>query len=383
MNVERAAGAAQRRRGRRLRAALRHERQSIAKALAEMSHHAAPRRQSMARAGGEESEMNDATGQTTPPPRAASTVYFDLFDAVDVLAARPPPLAEVRPQPGVQRHTAEQIIETFVQILDAPVPQMGGEQVVEFMRNFDVPAGTEPVIEVPKILLARVRRRMADYARPPQTAEQLVEVPTSICYSDLQRSVEQNIDIPVRVRGGGGGGLQGFRPGQGSPAADVEQIVDIPVPQRRKRSGGLHSSLPGQGSTAYLEQFTGFPARGGPQGFLPGQGSSSSTRIPGGADGGIQGGFRTFSHPGKSARWGPHSGSELGADFTSWTPAAYAECGRLRRDGGVGGGGGARGGGGGGGRRGSLCSWFPAPAGLHAAPQAPVGMARAGVCLWS
>ena len=72
--------------------------------------------------------MNDATGQTTPPPRAASTVYFDLCDAGDVLAARPPPLAEVRPQPGVQRHTAEQIIETFVpvQILDAPVPQMGG-----------------------------------------------------------------------------------------------------------------------------------------------------------------------------------------------------------------------------------------------------------------
>ena len=52
--------------------------------------------------------------------------------------------------------------------------------------------------------------------------------------------------------------------------------------------------------------------------------------------------------------------------------------GRLRRGGGVGGGGGARGGGGGGGRSGSLCSWFPAPAGLHAVPQAPVGMARAG-----
>ena len=25
---------------------------------------------------------------------------------------------------------------------------------------------------------------------------------------------------------------------------------------------------------------------------------------------------------------------------------------------------------------------FSAPAGLHAVPQAPVGMARAGVCLW-
>ena len=27
----------------------------------------------------------------------------------------------------------------------------------------------------------------------------------------------------------------------------------------------------------------------------------------------------------KSAGLGPHSGSELGADFTPWTPAAYAE----------------------------------------------------------
>ena len=127
MNVERVS-AAQRRRGRRLRAALRHERQSIAMALAEMSHHTAPRGLRMARAGGEESEMNTATGQKTPLPRAASTVHFNLFDEGDVLAARPTPLVEVRPQPGVQRHTAEQIIETFVpvQILDAPVPQMGG-----------------------------------------------------------------------------------------------------------------------------------------------------------------------------------------------------------------------------------------------------------------
>ena len=28
---------------------------------------------------------------------------------------------------------------------------------------------------------------------------------------------------------------------------------------------------------------------------------------------------------GKSAELGPHSGSQLGADFTPWTPAAYAE----------------------------------------------------------
>ena len=74
-----------------------------------------------------------------------------------------------------------------------------------------------------------------------------------------------------------------------------------------------------------MEQNVDIPARGGLHGFLPGQGSSSSSRFPGGADEGIPGGFRTFSRPEKSAGWGPHSGSELGADFTPWTPAAYAE----------------------------------------------------------
>ena len=55
--------------------------------------------------------------------------------------------------------------------------------------------------------------------------------------------------------------------------------------------------------------------------------------------------------------------------------------GRLRRGCGVGGGSGGRGGGGGGGRGGSLSCWLSALAGLHAVPPAPVGTARAGVCL--
>ena len=36
-------------------------------------------------------------------------------------------------------------------------------------------------------------------------------------------------------------------------------------------------------------------------------------------------GFSHFSPVEKCAGLGPHSGSELGADFTPWTPAAYAE----------------------------------------------------------
>ena len=74
--------------------------------LATYEHHAALRGQSVARSRKEESEMNNATFQKTPPPRAASTVYFTLDDDGDVLAARPTPLVEVRPQPGSQRCTS-------------------------------------------------------------------------------------------------------------------------------------------------------------------------------------------------------------------------------------------------------------------------------------
>ena len=73
--------------------------------------------------------------------------------------------------------------------------------------------------------------------REPQLAEQLVEVPTIISYSSMQRIVEQNVDIPVPR--GGARGLQGFLPGQASTTSplsleriserNVEQIVDSPV----------------------------------------------------------------------------------------------------------------------------------------------------------
>ena len=130
--------------------------------LATYEHHAAPRGQMKARSREEESEMNDAFGQKTPPPGAASTMNYRMDDDGDVLAARLPPLVEVRPQSGVQRHTEEQIIETFVlvQVLDAPVPQMG-TQVVELMQKIDAPSLDEQVIAVPKISLDRIPQRSA------------------------------------------------------------------------------------------------------------------------------------------------------------------------------------------------------------------------------
>ena len=92
--------------------------------------------------GEESDEMNYAMGLTTPPPRAASTVYFSLDDDEDVLAAWPTPLVEVRPQMGYERHCGS----GFELVLDVTVPQLGGElvevpnvvsQVVE--QNVDIP----------------------------------------------------------------------------------------------------------------------------------------------------------------------------------------------------------------------------------------------------
>ena len=165
-----------------------------------------------------------------------------------------------------------------------------------------------------------------------------MEVPTIISYSSLQQRIaEQLIDIPVphdRGGRGGGGGLQGFSRGQGSSAFRGAEFVDIPVPPGRGGlgGGGLHSFSQRQGSTAfYGADHTGFPVPsgrvggGGLQGFLPGQGSAASSSHVGSAEEAGYGVFRTFPRLKKSAGYGPHSGSELGADFTPWTPAAYAE----------------------------------------------------------
>ena len=128
--------------------------------------------------------------------------------------------------------------------LDDPAPQMV-EQLQDVMRFFDtLSLVAEQVITVPKILPYDVPMRTA--VRDTQLAEQLVEVPTIMSVSSLQRIVEQNVAIPVPgVEGDSqeisaapqfseeriseriveqfvdilGGGLQGFRPVQGSPAS--------------------------------------------------------------------------------------------------------------------------------------------------------------------
>ena len=156
------------------------------------------------------------------PPRAASTVHFDLDDDGDVLAARPTPLVEVRPQPGVLRHTGAHIVDfsPFVQILDDPVPQMGEGTSGRIHEEARCAGAGRAGYRRAKISLDRVSKRCPH----PRTrrADRLVEVPTIISYSSLQqRTSGQIVDIPVPH----GRGLQGFLPGQGSTASSSSSHV--------------------------------------------------------------------------------------------------------------------------------------------------------------
>ena len=85
---------------------------------------------------------------------------------------------------------------------DVPVPQMEN-QLVEACRHLDLP------------MISSSSRHSCKRQVPlvPQTAEQLVEVPTIVSFYSLHGRVEQTVDIPVPPgRGGriGGRGLQGF-----------------------------------------------------------------------------------------------------------------------------------------------------------------------------
>ena len=205
MDVEREAGggtgSARRRRERRLRSMLRHERMSVAMALAESTHRSA-QRQKTARAGREPRDALHGQVPEAPLPQGG----------------RPAPLSEVAGwQSRVLRHVVGHL---SVPALDVLVPKI---------LPFDVP--------------------MRAAVRVPQLAGQLVEVPTIISYSSFQRTVEHYVEIPVPGGGGPISGLQGFSPGLSSTATpssmkriserNVEQIVD-PV-----SSGRLHGSLPG------------------------------------------------------------------------------------------------------------------------------------------
>ena len=159
---------ARRRRERRLRAQWRHEQQSIVMALAAAQHHSAPK------SAGPVSH-NVLRNQKTA--REGTEFYAMSVDSdVVVVGGRPPSLVDVRPQERLQQRTVKQIVDPVpvVPLLHNVEPQMV-EQLVDFLAPLDVRVA-EQVIEVPQIVCPPRGARTVLGA--PQTAEQLVEVPT-------------------------------------------------------------------------------------------------------------------------------------------------------------------------------------------------------------
>ena len=179
----------------------------------------------MARAGVWGQEQN-YTAMVRKPP----TPQPELFRLEEEPGGgRPAPLSEVAGrQEKVERHFVEHLVEfaPMVQILDAPVPQMGGD-VTDTLRILDFPI-VEQVIEVRKISCSLCPSR--SLIPEPQSAEQLVEVPTVLSPT---RIALQIVGIPVPR-----GHSQGFLPQQSSTSTTsslerisertVEQIVDFP-----------------------------------------------------------------------------------------------------------------------------------------------------------
>ena len=235
-------GVARRRRERRLRSMLRHERMTVAMALAEFSHHSS-RGQRMARAGvwGHEQYY---TAKIRKPP----TPQPELFSLEEEPGGGlPAPLSEVAGrQEKVVRHVLEDLgsVCPFVQILDLPVPHRM-DHLAELLnleedvldagrlvdRFFQVP---ELVIEVPKISLDVIPLRAL--VPEPQLAEQLVEVPTIVSFSSLHRIMEQTVDIPV-PQGGGDVGPVTYNALRSQKTARAEATNNAPRSQMSSVAG--------------------------------------------------------------------------------------------------------------------------------------------------
>ena len=218
-------GAAMRRRQRRLRQWLRHERLSVAMALAEMNHHAAPRGQTKARAGREARVALHGHDPEAPLPQGS----------------RPPCLGVPRgPHARVQQRTVQLVVDAvpLVPLPDDPVPQMV-DTVLEFFSALDLPIG-EQVIAVPQISTDRVSQRLVE-RRLPQMVEQLVEVPTVVSYSSLlQREAKKKEEEKMEKRVAKHTAAQ-------SEAAETMQRARLLLEQagkRRKRKKRRKKKLP-------------------------------------------------------------------------------------------------------------------------------------------
>ena len=126
-------------------------------------------------------------------------VVPEQVDFLRVVARRPPPLVDVMPSSRAHRHFMEDLGELApsVQLLDLPVPQMVENVTDTLLRNLDFPIA-EQVIDVPKIFCSPCPSRSR--VPEPQSADQLVEVPTVLSPTRIALQIaEQIVDTPVHL----------------------------------------------------------------------------------------------------------------------------------------------------------------------------------------
>ena len=175
--------------------------------------------------------MEREKNYTVTLPQAACAQHFAMDAGEDVgeapPAGRPAPLFEVLPQVRVLRRTVEQIgdVVPLVPALADSMPQMV-DQLVAVLARHDMPF-SDQIIEVPKVSCSERCGRTV--LCTPQTAEQLVEVPTILTPSFLR--MLQNVDTPVP-----GGSLHGLSVSGSSISSAVSRDV---------RGDGFFALFPG------------------------------------------------------------------------------------------------------------------------------------------
>ena len=268
-DVERVSGA-MRRRQRRLRSWLKHERQTVRTVLAETFHHSSapfpPK--FMEELVGRHVQHDALRGTEDGKDHGGHALHVEDQCGRGSSALRKPGGGRPAPLPEVagrhvclERHVMKDLgsVCPLVQILDLPVSQMA-DYVVGALRLLDRPMA-EQVIEVPKISCSPCPSR--SFVPVPQSAEQLVEVPTVLTPTRIAlRIAEQIVDTPV-PRGRG----QGSLPGQSTTATassleriterTVEQIVDTSPPGAGLGQGA--SSSAGPADEDYTKFFAVFP----------------------------------------------------------------------------------------------------------------------------
>ena len=294
MDVDSVTGA-MRRRQRRLRQFLRHERLSVAMALAEKLHHTS-RSQRFARAGGEGVRREKGPRSTTRHddrspllPRRSSGCSMRKTPE---LGARPGSVTDPVPHGRVERHTVEHRLSflcrkwgirsrrlswSLCRVSPCPrSPRTASHSVLRFVVLL-VEVATEPGW----LSLPRCSNRGVRFVVFSQNWVQ-------------QRPVQRSSLILQFLRVGGGEGGRWRRSSRFSSQTESSS--------RGRGADRRPGSLSGQGSTA-----------------------SSSRRLHDDADEGIQG---VFSHSlpffKKSAGMGPHSGSELPRESSSSSRRAHA-----------------------------------------------------------